>query len=104
MKTVIEWVKYIHETGFLPINQCNIITNDWQEDHNIMQAEIDKLKEDQKELIEACQHIICKVNAVTAFHRHGNSIPKTKLDELSNYQIEFEHTITKIEQEGKGEM
>lgn len=30
------------------------------------------------------------VNKVTAFHRHGNSIPKDNLDLLSNDQIDME--------------
>lgn len=30
------------------------------------------------------------VNRVTAYHRHGNIIPKTALDDLCNAQLEFE--------------
>ena len=39
------------------------------------------------------ESLLCKVNKVTAYHRHGNKIPKRALDELSNYQIDIEEKI-----------
>lgn len=39
------------------------------------------------------QHLLNKVNRVTAYHRHGNQIPKSALDELSNAQIEYEKSF-----------
>lgn len=43
-----------------------------------------------KEEIVQIQSLICKVNKITAYHRHGNKIPKKVLDDLSNFQIDFE--------------
>jgi hypothetical protein len=37
--------------------------------------------------------LLCKVNKVTAPHRHGQIIPKSALDDLANYQIEFEAAL-----------
>lgn len=34
--------------------------------------------------------LLCKVNKVTAYHRHGQKIPEGALDDLSNFQIDFE--------------
>ena len=39
------------------------------------------------------QHLLNKINKVTAYHRHGNKIPTKALDELSNAQIEFEKSF-----------
>lgn len=41
------------------------------------------------------QHLLNKVNKVTAYHRHGNKIPATALDALSNAQIEYEKVVKK---------
>lgn len=43
--------------------------------------------------MEQLQHLLNKVNKVTAYHRHGNKIPKSALDELSNAQIEYEKSF-----------
>ena len=37
--------------------------------------------------------LLCKVNKVTAYHRHGQKIPQRALDDLANYQIEFEAAL-----------
>jgi hypothetical protein len=37
--------------------------------------------------------LLCKVNKVTAYHRHGQKIPQRDLDDLANYQIEFEAAL-----------
>lgn len=34
--------------------------------------------------------LLCKVNKVTSYFRHGQKIPEKSLIDLSNYQIEFE--------------
>lgn len=50
------------------------------------------------EVLKKFQGLILRVNAVTSYHRHGNAIPKWKLDELSNYQLEceeIERAVTK---------
>ena len=39
------------------------------------------------------ERFLCKVNAVTACHRHGLEIPKSKLDALSNAQLELEEVL-----------
>lgn len=43
--------------------------------------------------------LLCYVNGVTAWHRHGNKIPKIKLDNLSNIQIEIEEDLRQIEKD-----
>ena len=37
---------------------------------------------------------MCKVNAVTAPHRHGNTVSKHRLDELSDGQLEVESAMS----------
>lgn len=39
------------------------------------------------------QHLLNKLNKVTAYHRHGNKIPPSALDDLANAQIEYEKAI-----------
>ena len=39
------------------------------------------------------ESLICRVNAVTAYHRHGQAIPAGKLDDLANKQIEIEEAL-----------
>ena len=36
------------------------------------------------------ERLLVLVNKVTAYHRHGNNIPKKALDKLCNAQIELE--------------
>lgn len=38
----------------------------------------------------ALRHLLNKVNAVTAPHRHGQPISKRRLDDLANAQLEYE--------------
>jgi hypothetical protein len=39
------------------------------------------------------ERLLCKVNKVTAYHRHGQKIPENALDDLANTQVEIEeHT------------
>lgn len=49
---------------------------------------------DNQRLRNIISKLIVKVNGVTVFHRHGNPIPKRKLDDLSNYQLEVEREVT----------
>ena len=37
--------------------------------------------------------LLCKVNKVTAYHRHGQKIPEKALDDLANFQVEFEESL-----------
>lgn len=37
--------------------------------------------------------LLCKINKVTVNHRHGIPISKKSLDNLSNFQIEYENFI-----------
>ena len=37
--------------------------------------------------------LLLKVNHVTCYHRHGNPIPKSALDELARFQEEIEDII-----------
>jgi hypothetical protein len=46
--------------------------------------------------IEKIQLLLCKINKVTAYHRHGNKIPQKALNELSNFQIDFESWLNTI--------
>jgi len=48
------------------------------------------LEAEKKELRDTLRSLINHVNHVTAPHRHHQEIPKRRLDELSNYQIEAE--------------
>jgi hypothetical protein len=45
--------------------------------------------------VPAVDRLLMKVNKVTAYHRHGNPIPKAALDDLANYQIEVERLAAK---------
>jgi hypothetical protein len=39
------------------------------------------------------ERLLCKVNKVTAYHRHGQKIPENALDDLANTQVKIEeHT------------
>lgn len=40
--------------------------------------------------------LICRVNKVTAYHRHGQKIPTRALDALSNQQLDTEKAIRKV--------
>lgn len=46
--------------------------------------------EESKDIEKDVKILLCKINKVTAYHRHGNPIPKEALDDLANFQIEFE--------------
>lgn len=39
------------------------------------------------------QHLLNKLNKVTAYHRHGHRMPSSALDDLANAQIEYEKAI-----------
>ena len=47
----------------------------------------------EEDLYRMVKELILYVNPVTAYHRHGNEIPKRRLDELSNKQIDIEHAL-----------
>jgi len=47
-------------------------------------------------LRDAVNHLLCKVNKVTAYHRHSQKIPISALDDLANYQVEFEEIIDSL--------
>lgn len=43
------------------------------------------------------QRLLGKVNRVTSSHRHGLGVRKKDLTTLSNYQIDFEQMLEKVE-------
>jgi len=45
------------------------------------------------------QHLLNKVNRVTANHRHGNPVTKKDLDALSMAQIEYNESCEKEQQQ-----
>lgn len=51
------------------------------------------LEAENAELREKVERLLCKINKVTAPHRHGNKIRKVDLDNLSNCQIEVEQAL-----------
>lgn len=51
-----------------------------------------------EKLIQSTQSLLNKVNAVTAWHRHGNPIPECKLDDLCDRQIDVEKTLRDIKE------
>lgn len=48
------------------------------------------------ELIDEVRMFLCKVNKVTAPHRHGQSISKRALSNLANAQIDLEELLEKL--------
>lgn len=46
---------------------------------------------------ETLRRLLNKVNKVTAYHRHGNVIPKAALDELANAQLDYEQSLTALQ-------
>ena len=40
--------------------------------------------------VATLNHLLNKVNAVTAPHRHGQPVSKRRLDDLANAQLEYE--------------
>ncbi len=40
------------------------------------------------------KHLLNLVNAVTAPHRHGQSVSKRRLDDLANAQVEYEEAMS----------
>lgn len=48
----------------------------------------------------ALQHLLNKVNAVTAPHRHGQSVSKRRLDDLANAQLKYEESIREEAERG----
>jgi hypothetical protein len=45
---------------------------------------------------EQLDHLLNKINRVTAYHRHGQKVSKKDLDDLSNAQIEFEEVYKQV--------
>lgn len=45
---------------------------------------------------EQLDHLLNKINRVTAYHRHGQKVSKKDLDALSNAQIEFEEVYKQV--------
>jgi hypothetical protein len=43
-----------------------------------------------REALVLLNRLLCRVNAVTAFHRHKQAIPKSRLDALAETQFEVE--------------
>lgn len=64
--------------------------NNLADKYNALRAQVAELR-------EATQRLICKVNKVTAHHRHGAQITIMSLDELSNEQIETEAALARVE-------
>jgi hypothetical protein len=52
-----------------------------------------KIKQIIRRTNERIDRLLMIMNKVTAYHRHGNSIPKEALDRLSNEQIEMEQWL-----------
>lgn len=48
------------------------------------------------------RQLLCKINKVTSKCRHGLEVPERALNELCNYQIEFEKDLREIEDEMPG--
>lgn len=48
-----------------------------------------------EELAKAIRTFVCRVNAVTSYHRHGLEPSERKLTALANGQIEFEEVLRK---------
>lgn len=63
--------------------------NNLADKYNALRAQVAELR-------EATQRLICKVNKVTAHHRHGAQITIMSLDELSNEQIETEAALARV--------
>lgn len=70
-------------------------------DQGALAHEKKRLTADLAAMKEQLERLLNRVNAVTAFHRHGNSIPKQKLDDLANRQIEVEQVIAACETGGQ---
>lgn len=51
------------------------------------------MSESKPDVRHLLDKLLCHVNGVTAWHRHGGKIPKDKLDALSNVQIEIEEAL-----------
>ncbi len=45
------------------------------------------------DLLSLLNSLLCAVNRVTAPHRHGNRIPQSALDDLSNRQLDIERSV-----------
>lgn len=48
-------------------------------------------------LTRSLQHLLNKVNRVTAAHRHGNPVRDKDLTMLANAQVEYEEAIREAE-------
>jgi hypothetical protein len=56
----------------------------------------EKAESEAKELREALNSLLCRVNRITSAYRHGHhrqSIPLHDLDNLCNFQIEVENML-----------
>jgi hypothetical protein len=42
------------------------------------------------------KHLLCIINPVTAYHRHGKKIPESKLFALDEAQIDVEHELSRL--------
>jgi hypothetical protein len=60
------------------------------------EAEIAQTRDRGNNLARQLDKLLNYVKAVTAFHCHGVEIPKQKLDDLSNIQIEVEKARDKM--------
>jgi hypothetical protein len=50
----------------------------------------------EEKLISILEKLLTRINGVTAYHRHGNAIPKKSLDSLSDLQIDIEYELKEI--------
>lgn len=58
-----------------------------------LQARLARKESEFLVLQKALEMLLNKVNAVTSWHRHGNTIDPAALDALSNRQIEVEEIL-----------
>ena len=74
-----------------------ILTREREEELNLLECKKIPLKRDTLLYLIRCarglDRLLCHVNGVTAWHRHGNKVPEKKLTELCNVQIDVEEMI-----------
>lgn len=73
-------------------------------DYNNLQSTLEKVEKQKREILEALQKLLNKVNQVTAPWRHHEDVLHEHLDQLCERQIETEKVIEAISratEEGK---
>ncbi len=54
--------------------------------------------EELKNFLDHLNHFLARVNGITSYHRHKIKIPKKKLDNLSNAQIDMEERLKQLKE------